>query len=63
MTEPITLEPDYETMAVELQARCEAFESLASDRQYEIDELEEEVKRLKAIIKYLEDKLGINDPI
>jgi len=61
--EPITLDPDYETMAIQLQDRCEGLEGVIGDRNNQIYDLEDEITKLKGVIEYLEKKLGINNPI
>lgn len=63
MTEPITLEPDYEAIAIEFQNKIEALEYALSERESDIDELKDRIEKFEAIIEYLEDKLGINNSI
>ncbi len=63
MTEPITLEPDYEAIAIEFQNKIEALEYALSERESDIDELKDRIEKLEAVIEYLEDKLGINNSI
>jgi len=63
MTEPITLEPDYEAIAIEFQNKIEALEYALSERESDIDELKDRIEKFEAVIEYLEDKLGINNSI
>ena len=63
MTKPITLEPDYEAIAIEFQNKIEALEYALSERESDIDELKDRIEKFEAVIEYLEDKLGINNSI
>jgi multidrug resistance efflux pump len=60
------IKPDphnWEAMAIQAQAEFESAKNELDNLQQQVYGLEEDVEKLKAVVEYLEMKLGINDPI
>lgn len=60
------IKPDphnWEAMAIQAQEKIESAMNERDDLQQQVYGLEEDVEKLKAVVEYLEMKLGINDPI
>lgn len=60
------IKPDpinWEAMAIDAQNKLEAVMNQRDDLQQQVYGLEEDVDKLKAVVEYLEVKLGINDSI
>lgn len=58
-----SLQVDYESMALQMQSQLEETMKQRDRLQDEVYGLEEDVNKLKAVVEYLEVKLGINDSI
>lgn len=58
-----SLQVDYEAMALQMQSQLENTINQRDDLQQQVYGLEEDVNKLKAVVEYLEVKLGINDSI
>ena len=58
-----SLQVDYESMALQMQSQLEETMKQRDRLQDEVYGLEEDVAKLKAVVEYLEVKLGINDSI
>jgi len=54
---------NWEAMAIQAQAKLESAMNERDDLQQQVYGLEEDVEKLKAVIEYLEVKLGINNPV
>jgi len=58
-----SLQTDYEHMAITTQIKLEEAMEQRDRLQEKVYGLEEDVEKLKAVVEYLEVKLGINDPV
>ncbi len=54
---------NWEAMAIRAQEQLESSMNERDDLQQQVYGLEEDIEKLKAVIEYLEVKLGINNPI
>ena len=61
MTKPDPI--NWEAMAIDAQNKIEDVMNQRDDLQQQVYGLEEDVDKLKAVVEYLEVKLGINDPV
>jgi len=58
-----SLQTDYEHMAITMQIKFEEAAEQRDRLQGQVYGLEEDVEKLKAVVEYLEVKLGINNPV
>lgn len=58
-----SLQVDYEAMALQMQSQLESAINQRDDLQQQVYGLEEDVDKLKAVVEYLEMKLGIHNSI
>lgn len=58
-----SLQVDYESMALQMQSQLENTINQRDDLQQQVYGLEEDVDKLKAVVEYLEMKLGIHNSI
>ena len=58
-----SLQVDYESMALQMQSQLENTTHQRDDLQQQVYGLEEDVDKLKAVVEYLEMKLGIHNSI
>lgn len=58
-----SLQVDYESMALQMQSQLENTINQRDDLQQQVYGLEEDVNKLKAVVEYLEMKLGIHNSI
>jgi len=58
-----SLQTDYEHMAITTQIKLEEATEQWDRLQEQVYGLEEDIAKLKAVIEYLEVKLGINNPV
>lgn len=58
-----SLQVDYESMALQMQSQLEETMKQRDRLQDEVYGLEEDVAKLKAVVEYLEVKLGIHNSI
>ena len=58
-----SLQTDYEHMAITMQIQLEEAMKQRDRLKEQVYGLEEDVEKLKAVVEYLEVKLGINDPV